>query len=184
MKAIMEPEETGRRDDPDHAATGSHGKIGAQEEARYSARMIEEACRPRNRGMMLDPDGHAVLSASCGDTIELFLRLDGSRIVLAAFLTNGCAPTVACGSMLTTMVRGLTVEQAAAIDAGDLIIALDGLPPEHVHCATLAVNTLREAIHDCAAAHAQAEGEEAGDAAPASAAEDSPRETRYERGTA
>ena len=29
--------------------------------------------------MMLDPDGHAALSASCGDTIEIFLRLNGHK---------------------------------------------------------------------------------------------------------
>jgi nitrogen fixation NifU-like protein len=121
-------------------------QISEQEEALYSARVLEEARHPSNLGMMLDPDGHAALSGPCGDTMEIFLRIAGGQITVAAFMTDGCAPTVACGSMLTTIVRGKTLEQAAAIDAGDLIIALDGLPPEHVHCATLAVSTLREAI--------------------------------------
>jgi len=130
-------------------------QISEQEEALYSSRVLEEARHPRNLGMMLDPDGHAALSGPCGDTMEIFLRLNGAQIELAAFMTDGCAPTVACGSMLTTMVRGKTLEQAAAIDAGDLIIALDGLPPEHMHCATLAVSTLREAI-----SHSRQEGDE------------------------
>jgi nitrogen fixation NifU-like protein len=63
-------------------------------------------------------------------------------------MTDGCGPTVACGSMLTKMVQGMPLEQAAAIDGGDLIIALDGLYPEHVHCATLAVNAPRQTIAD------------------------------------
>jgi nitrogen fixation NifU-like protein len=95
---------------------------------------------------MLEPDGHAVVCGPCGDTMEIFLRLKESLIEMAAFMTDGCWPTVACGSALTTMVRGMTLDQAAEIDSTDVISALDGLPAEHVHCATLAVNTLREAI--------------------------------------
>jgi nitrogen fixation NifU-like protein len=48
--------------------------------------------------------------------------------------------------MLTAMVQGKTLEEAAAIRAADLVAALDGLPEEHVHCASLAVNTMRLAI--------------------------------------
>jgi len=138
----------------DRMVTGLQRQITEQEEALYSARVLEEARHPRNLGAMLEPDGHAVVRGPCGDTMEIFLRLSGSRIEMAAFMTDGCGPTVACGSMLTTMVGGMTLDQAAAIDAGDLIIALDGLPAEHVHCATMAVNTLREAI-----AHHRKKGE-------------------------
>ena len=95
---------------------------------------------------MLEPDGHAVVCGPCGDTMEIFLRLKESRIEMAAFMTDGCWPTVACGSVLTTMVRGMTLDRAAEIDPTDVVIALDGLPAEHVHCAALAVTTLREAI--------------------------------------
>jgi nitrogen fixation NifU-like protein len=97
-------------------------------------------------GMMLDPDGYGLVCGPCGDTMQMFLRVQDSRIEIAAFLTDGCGPTVACGSMLTQMARGQGLGEAEAIEAADLIIALDGLPPEHVHCATLAVNTLRAAI--------------------------------------
>lgn len=121
-------------------------QITEQEEALYSARVLAEARHPRNLGAMLEPDAHAAVRGPCGDRMEIFLRLNGSRIQLAAFMTDGCAPTVACGSMLTTMVQGMTLEQAVAIEGGDLIIALDSLPADHVHCATLAVNTLRQAI--------------------------------------
>jgi nitrogen fixation NifU-like protein len=48
--------------------------------------------------------------------------------------------------MLTNMVQGWSLEQAAALEAADLIIALDGLPPENVHCAVLAVTTLQQAM--------------------------------------
>jgi nitrogen fixation NifU-like protein len=120
--------------------------LAEQIEAIYSAKVLEEARHPHNLGAMLEPDGHAVVLGSCGDTMEMFLRIAGSRIEVATFGTDGCGPTVACGSMLTRMVQGMTLEQADTVEAADLIIALDGLPAENVHCATLAVATLREAI--------------------------------------
>lgn len=119
-----------------------------RERALYSAKVLEEAHHPQNMGAMLDPDGQALLCGPCGDTMAMFLRIQDLRIEIAAFMTDGCGPTVACGSMLAQMVQGKSLEEAAAIDAADVIIALDGLPPEHVHCATLAVDTLRAAIAD------------------------------------
>ena len=63
-----------------------------------------------------------------------------------AIYTDGCGPTVACGSKLTTMVYGMSLEGVSRIRPEDLLDALGGLPEESVHCAELAVNTLREAI--------------------------------------
>jgi nitrogen fixation NifU-like protein len=115
----------------------------------FSAVVIQEARQPQNMGIMLDADRHALLLGPCGDTMEIFLRLRDSRIEIATFMTDGCGPTVACGSMLTRMAQDKSLEEAAAIEAADLIIALDGLPPEHVHCATLAVHTMRQATDAC-----------------------------------
>jgi nitrogen fixation NifU-like protein len=120
-----------------------------REQGLFSAMVLQEARQPQNMGVMLDPNGHALLLGPCGDTMEIFLRVQDSRIEIAAFMTDGCGPTVACGSMLTRMAQGKSLEEAAAIEAADLIIALDGLPPEHVHCATLAVHTLRHAMDAC-----------------------------------
>jgi nitrogen fixation NifU-like protein len=124
-------------------------QIEEEQRAVFSARVLELARRPRNMGAMLDPDGHALLFGACGDSMEMFVRLNGPRIQMATFMTDGCGPTVACGSMLTTLARDKTPDEAAAIRAIDLVAALDGLPQEHVHCASLAVNTLRLAIMDC-----------------------------------
>jgi nitrogen fixation protein NifU and related proteins len=121
-------------------------EIARQEAARFSAKVLEEARNPRNVGAMLQPDAHAALNGACGDRMEVFLRLDGDCIERVTFLTDGCGPTVACRSKLTSMAVGKTLDEAAAIRAADLVAALDGLPEEHVHCASLAVNTLRLAI--------------------------------------
>jgi nitrogen fixation NifU-like protein len=81
--------------------------------------------------------------------MEFFVRLNGERIEQVSFMTDGCGPTVACGSMVTRMAQGKRLAEASAIEGAEVIIALDGLPAEHVHCATLAVNTLHAAIADC-----------------------------------
>jgi nitrogen fixation NifU-like protein len=81
--------------------------------------------------------------------MEVFLRLNGERIGKVAFMTDGCGPTVACSSMVTRMAQDKSLAEAAAIEAAEVIVALDGLPAERVHCATLAVSTLHQAIANC-----------------------------------
>jgi nitrogen fixation NifU-like protein len=120
-----------------------------RERAIFSAKVLEEARQPQNMGLMDDPDGYGLVFGPCGDTMEIFLRLNGECIAEAAFMTDGCGPTVACGSMLIKMVQGKSLAEAAAIEAAEVIMALDGLPAEHIHCATLAVNTLQQTIGDC-----------------------------------
>jgi nitrogen fixation NifU-like protein len=73
-------------------------------------------------------------------------------------MTDGCGPTVACGSMLTRMVEGASLEQAGDICPKDLLDALDGLPKERQHCAELAVNTLQNALFNLRAASEADEG--------------------------
>jgi nitrogen fixation NifU-like protein len=99
-------------------------------------------------GVTDDPDGYGLVFGSCGDTTEVFLRLSGEQIGKAAIFTDGSGPTVACGSMLSSILQGKSVAEAA-IEAADVIIALNGLPAEHVHCATLAADTQHQAIAEC-----------------------------------
>ena len=126
-------------------------QVAEQERAIYSPTVIEHAHYPRNRRRMDRADAYKIWQGPCGDTMEIYLRLDKEETDKAtireiSFMTDGCGPSVACGSMLTTMVQGKTIEQADKITQGDLLIALGGLPPETAHCAFLAVHTLREAI--------------------------------------
>ena len=74
------------------------------------------------------------------------LRLDGDQIMAAMFTTDGCAPSVACGSMLTLLLPGKSIQKARDIRPQDLLAELGGLPEDSVHCATLAVNTLNLAL--------------------------------------
>ncbi|MDY7077844.1 MAG: iron-sulfur cluster assembly scaffold protein [Chloroflexota bacterium] len=121
-------------------------EIDEQERALYSAKVIEESHNPSNLGRMVEPDVRGMVRGWCGDTMEVYLRLAGEKIQEITFMTDGCGPTVACGSMLTKMARGMLLEKAGEIMPEDLIAALDGLPEGHAHCAELAVSTLQNAI--------------------------------------
>jgi nitrogen fixation NifU-like protein len=121
-------------------------EIDAQERAIYSARAIQEARDPKNVGRMAEADTHGLVHGWCGDTMEVYLRLEGERIERATFMTDGCGATLACGSMLTQMVTGMSLTEAEAVRPEDLLEALDGLPEENQHCAQLAVSTLQSAI--------------------------------------
>jgi len=121
-------------------------QITQQERAIYSDRVIQEAHHPSNLGRMSAPDAYAVVRGGCGDTMEIYLRLEGQRVQAATFMTDGCGPSVACGSALTQMVQGLSLEQAGQVRPEDLLETLGGLPEDSLHCAELTVNTLQEAI--------------------------------------
>lgn len=119
----------------------------------YSPTAIEHALHPRNWGRMDRADAYKNWQGPCGDIMEIYLCLDKGgtdKAVISeiSFLTDGCGPSVSCGSMLTTMVQGKTLAQARNVEPRDLVIALGGLPEESTHCAFLAVHTLQEAIDD------------------------------------
>jgi nitrogen fixation NifU-like protein len=136
----------GETTDFDRMVADLQREIVEQERALYSVKVIEEAHNPSNVGRMPEPDVYGIVHGWCGDTMEIYLRLDGERIQEATFMTDGCGPSVACGSMLTTMMQGISLEEAGQVAPEDLITALDGLPAESTHCAELAVSTLQAAL--------------------------------------
>ncbi|MCD4768058.1 MAG: iron-sulfur cluster assembly scaffold protein [Methanosarcinales archaeon] len=121
-------------------------EIYEQERMIFSERVIEEYNNPKNISKMAQPDIFATLTGWCGDTMEIYLKMDHDIIEDISFMTDGCGATIACGSMLTSMVKGKSVEDAKAITDNDLVTALQGLPEENLHCAHLAIITLEKAL--------------------------------------
>ena len=116
--------------------------------ADFSQVAMDHCRNPRNAGEYAQPDGCGLASRPCGDTLQFCLRVRDGRIAGARFMTNGCGPTVACGSITTELVKGKTVADALAITEEDILNALEGLPESEVHCATLAADALRQSIRD------------------------------------
>jgi nitrogen fixation NifU-like protein len=114
----------------------------------YSEIVVEHSLNPRNLGSFPDADGYAQITGPCGDTMEIWLKVNGNIIVKAGFTTDGCGTTIASGSMVTDMAKDRSLTEAQRIGQQDVLDALGGLPKESEHCALLAANTLREAVRD------------------------------------
>ena len=80
--------------------------------------------------------------------LRLYLDVHDGRIRKASYELTGCAGLQACASGLTTIIEGLTVEQAKEIDVDQIIEFLGGLPQAKFDCAELARDTLRKAIRE------------------------------------
>ncbi len=132
-------------DDP---ADQIEAEIMDQMRRTYSETVIDYAMNPRNMGKIEGADGRACLTGDCGDTMEIFIKVENDIITAATFRTDGCGTSVASGSMATEMVRGKPVQEAYHISRQGVLKSLGGLPPAEEHCASLAASTMRLAVHD------------------------------------
>jgi len=123
--------------------------------AEFSERVQQLVVHPENMGRLEQPDARGVVHGSCGDIMQIDLRLEGDLIREARFVADGCGVTVACGSMVTALAQNKPLTEARQITPADLVTALDGLPEHHLHCADLAVGALRRAIENVDGAHSQ-----------------------------
>ena len=114
----------------------------------YSAELLDHFQNPRNVGPLEAPDRAARQeNPACGDTLELALHLEGQRIADIRFRAKGCVPAMACGSAITELVKGKTLEQARQISREDLVNKVGGLPQASRHASHLALDTLAALLH-------------------------------------
>ena len=114
----------------------------------FSATARDHAVRPRHHGPLEVFDGHARITGPCGDTMEFWLTARNGKVDKVSFSTDGCGPSLACGSMATCLAEGKCVEDAAGLRQQDILEALGGLPPDFEHCALLAANTMKAACEN------------------------------------
>ena len=112
----------------------------------YSERFKDEFLNPRNIGKMQNPDGHASITGVCGDTIEMYLAIEGESISDIKFMTDGCGATIACASYVTRTVKGKSIEEALRLKPEDVDRYFEGLPEESKHCARLSADALKAAL--------------------------------------
>ena len=117
----------------------------------YSEKVIEHYENPRNVGSFgkeEDDVGTGLVGApACGDVMKLQIRVVDGVIADAKFKTFGCGSAIASSSLATEMIKGMTLDQAAAIKNTQLVEELN-LPPVKIHCSVLAEDAITAAIDD------------------------------------
>ena len=114
----------------------------------YSSKSIRFIQEEHNLGQLPVFTTRTSHVGDCGDMLRLYLDVHDGRIRKASYELTGCAGLQACASGLTTIIEGLTVEQAKEIDVDQIIEFLGGLPQAKFDCAELARDTLRKAIRE------------------------------------
>lgn len=118
----------------------------------YSKKVIDHMENPQNVGSMdkEDPDvGTGLVGApACGDVLKLQLKINDNGIIEdAKFKTFGCGSAIASSSLVTTMVKGITIDEAMDISNAEIAQELS-LPPVKIHCSVLAEDAIKAAIND------------------------------------
>ena len=115
----------------------------------YSDKVMDHFTNPRNVGEIDDADGIGEEgNPVCGDAMKIFIKVKDNVITDLKFKTFGCASAIAVSSMVTEMAKGMTIEEALKISKASLADALDGLPPQKMHCSNLGADALHKAIAD------------------------------------
>lgn len=113
----------------------------------YSTQFKDHLAQPRNAGDLAEANTIAEeTNPVCGDRIRLSLIIRNDRIESARYRAYGCPPTLVCGSVLTELIVGKTIEEAQQLTRADLLKAIGGLPSRKHHAAALAIETLNSAL--------------------------------------
>jgi NifU-like protein len=116
----------------------------------YNEKVMEYFLNPKNVGEIENPDGVGEEgSLACGDMLKLTFKLDkDERIVDVKFKTFGCASAIASSSVMTEMIKGLTLDEASKITNKDIVDKLGGLPDAKMHCSVMGMEALQAAIEN------------------------------------
>ena len=113
----------------------------------YSAELLDHFEHPRNAGEIAHPDVSVQLeNPACGDILKLTAKIANGRIQEIRFLARGCVAAMACGSALTELVQGRTLEEARSLRREEVVRAVGGLPAASGHASHLAIDTLAELL--------------------------------------
>ncbi|MDF2521064.1 MAG: FeS cluster assembly scaffold protein NifU [Clostridia bacterium] len=115
----------------------------------YTEKVMDHFSAPRNVGEIENADGIGeVGNAQCGDIMKIYLKIEDEVIKDVKFKTFGCGAAIATSSIATEMIMGKTVEEALKLTNKAVVEALEGLPPQKLHCSVLAEEAVKAAIED------------------------------------
>lgn len=115
----------------------------------YNEKVMEVFENLQNVGEVENYNAKGVVGNEvCGDIMQVTLRIENNIIRDAKFKTFGCAAAMTTSSIATTMIKGMTIEEALKVKNSDVIKELGGLPPQKIHCSVLAEEAIKAAIED------------------------------------
>mgnify|MGYP000857051604 FL=1 len=115
----------------------------------YSEKVMDHFANPRNVGEIADADGIGeVGNAKCGDIMKMYIKVKDGIITDCKFKTFGCGAAIATSSIATEMIIGKPIEDALKLTNKAVVEALDGLPPQKLHCSVLAEQAIKSALSD------------------------------------
>jgi len=115
----------------------------------YSEKVMDHFQNPRNVGEIENADGVGeVGNVVCGDIMKIYLKIENDIITDCKFKTFGCGSAIASSSMATEMIKGKSIYDALELSNKAVVEALDGLPPQKLHCSVLAEEAVKSAIVD------------------------------------
>lgn len=97
---------------------------------------------------MENPDGHARVTGECGDTMEIYLKFENTRVSNTSYFTNGCASSAIAGSFAAELTLGKDPDEITDITGEIVLNTIGKLPEKDLHCATLAARTVQEALNN------------------------------------
>ena len=122
----------------------------------YNEKVMDVFKNPKNVGEIENPDGIGTVgNASCGDIMQISLKIENDIILDAKFKTFGCAAAIATSSTATDMIIGMTVDEALQVTNKKVVECLGGLPSQKIHCSVLAEEAIKKAIEDYKAKQAK-----------------------------
>ena len=115
----------------------------------YSKKVMEHFQNTKNYGKLEDADGIGkVGNTRCGDVMWIYIKVRDNKIIDAKYETFGCVAAIATSSMAIDMIRGKNIDEALRLTNKAVAEALNGLPPEKLHCSLLAEEGIKAAIED------------------------------------
>lgn len=116
----------------------------------YTDKVMDHFSRPRNVGEIEDASGVGEEGNTvCGDIMKMYIKVNDDDVIEdIKFKTFGCGAAIATSSMVTELAKGKTLAEALQLSNKAVAGALDGLPPQKMHCSNLAADALHKAIRD------------------------------------
>lgn len=122
--------------------------ISNQTQKSYGSKEPEKTSPSIKFGRLPEATSSARVTGPCGETMEIYLQIDGEEIKDGSFYTDGCGASRLCGALALILAIGKNLDEAAAVEGDTLLDMIENLPEDHRHCAYLAAGTLQTAVHN------------------------------------